>query len=38
MIKLKNILNEKFEMPDNEKRQLKTAIKAFNNKKKEREV
>ena len=35
MIKLKNILNEKFEMPDNEKRQLKTAIKAFNNKKKE---
>ena len=35
MIKLKNILNEKFEMPDNEKRKLKTAIKAFNNKKKE---
>ena len=35
MIKLKNILNEKFEMPDNEKRQLKTAIKAFNKKKKE---
>ena len=35
MIKLKNILNETFEMPDNEKRKLKTAIKAFNNKKKE---
>ena len=35
MIKLKNILNEKFEMSDNEKRKLKTAIKAFNNKKKE---
>ena len=35
MIKLKDILNETFEMPDNEKRKLKTAIKAFNNKKKE---
>ena len=35
MIKLKDILNEKFEMGDNEKRQLKTAIKAFNNKKTE---
>tara|TARA_Y200000002_G_scaffold24692_1_gene18638 strand:- start:356 stop:898 length:543 start_codon:yes stop_codon:yes gene_type:complete len=35
MIKLKDILNEKFEMPDSEKRQLKTAIKSFNKKKKE---
>ena len=28
-------VNEKFEMPDNEKRQLKTVIKSFNSKKKE---
>ena len=30
MIKLKNILNEKFEMPDSDKRKLKASIKAFN--------
>tara|TARA_Y100000768_G_C23715264_1_gene557722 strand:- start:37 stop:564 length:528 start_codon:yes stop_codon:yes gene_type:complete len=30
VIKLKNILNEKFEMPDSDKRKLKASIKAFN--------
>jgi len=30
MIKLKDILNEKFEMPDSDKRKLKASIKAFN--------
>ena len=30
MIKLKNILNETFEMPDSDKRKLKASIKAFN--------
>ena len=30
MIKLKNILNEKFEMGDSDKRKLKASIKAFN--------